>query len=279
MPSPDFSACEALVRKVDSDRYLAALFAPDRLRPHLFALHAFNYEVAKTADSVSQPVMGQIRLQWWREAVEEIYASRAPRRHEVVQALAETVAARDLPRELFDALIDAREDDLDEAPFSDWPSLEAYADATSGNIMRLAARILGAGAVLDETAREAAIAYALAGLLRAFAFHASRRRLMLPTEALRALSLSQEQIFSGTMDAKVTGLFALTVERARDHLSRARKSRVPRAQLPALLPAALVPLTAKVLTRPGFNPFRDVTEIPVHRRQIAMLSAMMRGKL
>jgi phytoene synthase len=145
--------------------------------------------------------------------------------------------------------------------------------------MRLAARILGAGPDLDDAAREAGIAYALAGLLRAFAFHASRRRLMLPADALREIGLSQEQIFLGTMDAKVTALFARTVERAYEHLSRARQSRVPRAQLPALLPAALVPLYAKVLTRPGFNPFRNVTDIPVHRRQIAMLRAMIRGRI
>jgi NADH dehydrogenase [ubiquinone] 1 alpha subcomplex assembly factor 6 len=279
MASLDFTACEALVRRVDSDRWLATLFAAAPARPHLFALYAFHYEVAKTADSVSQPVMGQIRLQWWREAVEEIYARRAPRRHEVVQALAETVSAHALPRELFDAIIDARENDLDESPFADWASLEAYAAATSGNIMRLAARILGAGPELDDAAREAGIAYALAGLLRAFAFHASRRRLMLPTQALCEIGLSQEQIFSGTMDANVTALFAAVVERARDHLSRARQSRVPRAHLPALLPAALVPLAAKILTRPTFNPFRDVTEIPVHRRQLTMLGAMLRGRV
>lgn len=210
--------------------------------------------------------------------MEEIYAGRV-RRHEVVQALADTVRSHDLPRALLDAIIDARERDLDEAPFSDWTSLEAYAQATSGNIMALAARVLGAGPTFDDAAREAGIAYALAGLLRAFGFHAARRRLMLPGEALREVSLSQEHIFSGTMDSRITALFALTVKRARDHLTRARQSRVPRAFLPAFLPASLVPFTAKILTRPGFNPFRDPTEISVHRRQLAMLSAMARGRV
>lgn len=273
-----FASLEALIRKADRDRYLASLFAPAHLRGHLFALYAFNYEIAKTADSVSQPVMGQIRLQWWREAVEEIYAGRA-RNHEIVLALAETVRARDLPRGLLDELIDARESDLDEAPFEDWRSLETYADATSGHVMRLAARILGAESRLDQAAHEAGIAYALMGLLRAFPFHASRRRLLLPGAAMREAEVSQEQVFAGEMGPNVTALFASVVPRAAHRLENARKTPIPRAFLPALLPAATVPLYAKILTRPTFNPFRDSAEMSVHRRQLAMLRAMTRGRL
>jgi phytoene/squalene synthetase len=278
VPANHLDACEVIIRDADYERYLTALLAPVRARPHLFALYAFNYEIAKTAGTVSQPVMGQIRLQWWREAVDEIYAGRA-RHHDVVRALAETIEAHDLPRMLLDALIDAREQDLDEAPFPDWTSLEAYADATSGHVMRLAARVLGAGTALDSTAREAGIAYALAGFLRAFCFHASRRHLMFPEQALRALSLSQEEVFSGTMGPKVTALFALAAERARDHFALARASRIPRNVLPAVLPAVLVPVYSKILTRADFNPFRDCADVPVYRRQLAMLGAMIRGKL
>jgi len=274
----DFLSCEALVRKTDRDRYLSSLFAPSHVRRHLHALYAFNYEVAKTADTVSQPVMGQIRLQWWRDAVEEIYAGAA-RNHEVVRALAETVRDHDLPHALFDALIDARENDLDEAPFADWASVEAYADATSGHVMRLAARILGAQSRANEGAGEAGIAYALVGLLRAFPFHASRRRLMLPIAALGDAALSQEQVFSGTMDSKITDVFAQVLRRTRMHWETARKGKIPRAFLPALLPAASVPLYAKIMTRPGFNPFRDSAEIAVHRCQLAMLRAMLRGRI
>ena len=276
--SDHIESIEALVRRVDYDRYLATVLAPPDSRAHLFALYAFNFEVAKIAENVSQPVMGQIRLQWWRDAIEEIYAG-AERRHEVVQALAAAIGARDLPRSLFDALIDARESDLDEAPFADWASLQSYADATSGNLMRLAARILGAGAGLDDVAREAGIGYALVGLLRALPFHAAQRRLMLPAEAMRAGSLSQEQIFSGMMDAKVTSLFALAAMRVRENLRAAQKFRVPRAHLPALLVVALSPLYLKRMTRPGFDPFRDATDIAVHRRQLAMLAAMLRRRV
>src|SRR3546814_19077229 len=84
----------------------------DRQREHLFALYAFNHEVAKTAEVVSEPLIGRIRLQWWRECLDGIYDGAA-RQHEVVQPLAEAIAARQLPPALLEAIIDARELALD----------------------------------------------------------------------------------------------------------------------------------------------------------------------
>jgi phytoene synthase len=184
-----------------------------------------------------------------------------------------------LPRALLNALIDAHEADLIEAPFDTWAQFDAYADATAGNVIRLAANILGAADRLDTVARHAGIAYALTGLLRALPFHAAKRRLMLPLQALRQTGISQEQIFSGTMDAKITALIALAAARAREHFNAARKATTTRDHLQALLPVSLVPLYLKRLTRGGFNPYRDPIEIPVYRRQLAMLAAMIRGSL
>ena len=277
MPADSFTACEALVRDADYDRYLSALFAPAERRRHLFALYAFNYEVAKTAESVTQPIMGQMRLQWWCDALDELEAERV-RRHEVVEALAETLRTHALLRATLNALIDAHESDLIETPFATWAEFDTYADATAGNVIRLAARILGSDDV-DPAAGHAGIAYALTGMLRALPFHAAKRRLMLPLEALRAAGISQEQIFSGMMDEKITALIGATAARARENFDAVRSIRVPRSVLPALLPASLVPLYLKRLTRAGFNPFRDTTDVPIYRRQLAMLGAVMRGNV
>ena len=67
-----------MVRRHDRDRYQTALFAPADRREALFALYAFNYEIARVRETVTQPMLGQIRLQWWREVVEAAYAG-APR--------------------------------------------------------------------------------------------------------------------------------------------------------------------------------------------------------
>lgn len=276
--SQNFPALEEAIRKSDYDRFAAAAFAPVSVRRHLFALYAFNHEIAKTAETVSEVLAGQIRLQWWRDAIGEIRA-RKTREHPVVLALAETLRAHDLPQALFDQMIDAREWDLDEMPFQDMASLETYADATSGNVMRLAARILGAGEPLDAGLRDAGIAYAMAGLLRAMPYRAAERRLVLPVASLRAAGVSPDDIFAGKASAALTAVFAEMAEAARAHLRAAREIPTPRKFLPALLPAALVPFYLKPLTKAGFNPFRDVVDIPIYRRQLAMLRAMMRGRL
>src|SRR4051812_807159 len=99
----------AIVRRHDRDRFLTALFAPAARREDLLALYAFNFEVAKTREVVTEPMLGQIRLQWWREAVDEIYRGGRVRTHEVVQPLAEAARRGALSRAHLDRMIDARE--------------------------------------------------------------------------------------------------------------------------------------------------------------------------
>ena len=268
---------EAALRKADYDRYLSQLFAPAPPRPHLIALYAFNQEVAKTAWSVSQPMAGLIRLQWWRDAIGEVYAGQ-PRRHETLLAFADAVSAHDLPRTLIDAMIDAREADLEETPFAGLTELIAYADATSGHLMRLSARILGAGGGIDKAAGEAGTAYALSGLLRALPHHSVRRHLVLPLDLVHAAGISPEDIFAGKTSG-VSAVIGRIAQEARAHLDMARRERVPRGFLPALLPAATVPASLRVLERPGFDPFHDSADVPIHRRQLAMLGAVLTRRI
>ena len=270
-------SCQAIVRNADFDRYLSALFVPERLRGEIFALYAFNHEVAKIAETVSEPMLGRIRLQWWRETIEEIY-SGMPRRHDVAIALYNAIEAADLPRELFEDFFDARELDLESEPFANLVEMETYAEATAGGIMRLAARVLGAGDTLDRLAIDIGIAYAFTGILRALPFHAEHGRIMLPKDHLAAAGLFAQEMLSGrapmihTVTNQIAGI-------ANTHLRIAHLSSVPRRFLPALLPGALVGPYLKLLTRADFDPFRDPAELSVPRRQLAMLGAMMRGRI
>ena len=68
-PAFAFSHCEGLIREGDPDRYFATLFAPVALRPHLFALYAFSLTVARVREAAANPMAGEIRLQWWRDAI------------------------------------------------------------------------------------------------------------------------------------------------------------------------------------------------------------------
>src|SRR5215469_11078525 len=129
------------VRAADPDRFFASLFAPAHQRPYLHALYAFNHEVAHVAESVREPMLGAIRLEWWRETAEGA-AKGAPRNHDVARALTVLFAQTPVALADLEALIAARAFDSSADRFADFAALERYVDATSGQVTRLAAQIL-----------------------------------------------------------------------------------------------------------------------------------------
>jgi phytoene synthase len=266
------------VRRADPDRYLSALFAPVGVRSHLMTLYAFNHEVARVAETVRQPMMGEIRLGWWRETLEGA-RNGTPRNHVVARALADLFVAHALPSGLFVAMLDARAFDSSTELFADWTEAEVYCDATSGNLMRLAAHILGGGAELDEIAREAGTAYALAGFIRALPFHAQRHKVYLPQDLLGAVGLAPDQIMAARFDVKVQAAIRQTAQKAREHFLSAKLLPVPRRLLPAFLPAALVPLYLRRANRRWFNALRHSGDVAIHRKQMALLGAVIRRGL
>ena len=259
-----FETCAGHVRRADPDRYFSALFAPPDKRGFLFTLYAFNHEIARIAETVREPMLGAIRLEWWRETVESASCG-APRDHDVARALAAIFSARPLPLDLFEAIIAARAFDSSADTFPDFAALETYIDATSGNLMRLAAKILG----VEIDVRDAGLAYGLAGLLRATPFHAARHKLYLPMDLLEAVRLSPEDIFAGRETEKRQAVIAQLALRARAFHAQAHRMPRRRAALAAILPAALVPLYLRRLRY----------EVPIHRKQMALLAAAMRGRL
>ena len=128
---------------VDPDRYRAALFAAAPERDALHVLYAFHYELAKIPELVSEPLLGQIRYQWWRDVIEEIYTDMPVRAHEITTPLAHILRKRDVPRYHIDRLIHARERDMDGHGFPDIKSAQTYAKETSGTLMQIAAHIIG----------------------------------------------------------------------------------------------------------------------------------------
>lgn len=269
-------ALEANLRKTDEDRYYGTLFAPAQKRPALFALYAFHHEVARVAESAREPMMHAIRLQWWREAVEGAREQK-PRQHQTVTALAELFAQHDLPPALFEAIIDAREDDAAPIAFENLEALEDYANATAGNLMRLASRILAEPQ--DDLAREAGIAQALTGILRAIPFHAARGKVYLPSDLLAAAGTSRDEILQTHSGKKLTPVIARIADSARAHLAKARTLPKPGAALPAFIPASTTSLYLKRITAPAFDAFKTTVEIPLFRRQFAMLRAGWRGAI
>jgi len=183
-----------LVRDHDYDRYLLSLFAPIRARAGLWTLYAFNYEIAKTREVVSDTTLGLIRLQWWREAIAEIYEGKVVRRHEVVQPLAKVIQAYDLSREDFEALIYAREFDLEGVAPANIEGLFHYCDYTTTPLLRLSMKIMGE--TLDEAQlKSIAVQYAVIGTLRAVPYMMNQRRVFLPQDILNKNNITEQKLF------------------------------------------------------------------------------------
>jgi NADH dehydrogenase [ubiquinone] 1 alpha subcomplex assembly factor 6 len=255
-----------LVRRHDRDRFLTALFAAAARREDLFALYAFNHEVAKTREVVSEAALGRIRLQWWRESIAGIYAGESPRRHEVVEPLATAIHRHALPRESFERMLDARESDLEIGPPESLAALEQYVDATSGTLVSLALRVLGSeGKVAGAAAHAVGIAYGLAGLLRAVPFHASAKRLYLPRDLSTSVGLRPERdLFELRSSPALRRVVAEVAAFAAAHLAAAdaAAAELPEGALPALLPAVLARADLARLKRARYDPFSRLVRFP-----------------
>ncbi len=160
-------ACAELVSRGDPDRFLAAMAAPPEARERLFPLYAFNLEVARAPWVSAEPMIGQMRLQFWRDVLAEIGAGAAPRAHEVVRPLAEVVRRDGLPLAPLDEMARARWADLERAPFADAGALGDYLAATAGSLMWASVAALGGEEGLEAPARAVGRASGLAGWLLA----------------------------------------------------------------------------------------------------------------
>ncbi len=185
------SACPAMVRAHDPDRFLTAIFAPPEQREALFVLYAFNHELARAREVASQPVIGLMRLQWWREVVEG-----AERRHEVASPLSALIAEGRLRREDLLAMIDAREAEVDEA-FETVEAWRAYLRGSAGGLAVTAGRMLGADQWTCQQLEALGAAYGVAGLLRNVGAHARQGRCLLPADVLAAAGLDVHAVIAG----------------------------------------------------------------------------------
>ncbi|MCZ6863148.1 MAG: phytoene/squalene synthase family protein [Alphaproteobacteria bacterium] len=274
------SYCAGQVRAHDRDRYLTATLAPADRHEALFALYAFNLEVARTREMVSEPMVGQIRLQWWREAVDGIYAN-SPRAHEVVRPLAAAVERYDLSRAYFETLIDAREFDLGDDPPATKEDLNDYAKDTSSTLMCLALEILGPRAgPAHKAANYVGVAWGLTGLLRAVVFHARARRQYLPADLMREAGANPTDLFELRGGQALASVARDVASTARLALIAGRGFRrdVPRAAIPALLPGTLAEMYLRRMDRLGHDLFAEPIAIGQPALQFRLLRAALLGR-
>ncbi len=254
------STVRRIARDGDPDRSLAALFAPSDIRADLFALYAFNVETARIAEQVSEPDLGAIRLQWWREALDG-----KPTGHPVADAFTETLRRRALSPARVAALIGARGFEIANKIMPDEAALQAYLRNTTGNLFALTAEIAGAprSAHLDELCDVAGQAYGLTGLMRALPVHSATGRVYLSADLLRSHGTSPERLLAGEANEGLQTLLGELRRKAKDTLDKtmqhlAQSDEPTRA---AFRPLSLVEPYLAALAKGGRDPLRSIAGI------------------
>jgi phytoene synthase len=259
----DASYCAQLVRDHDFERYAATLFVPPRARRPLLALYAFNTELRRIRDHVSQPLPGEIRLQWWRDLVDGD-ARGSVEANPVAAELMAAAANHDLPRNELSRLVDARVFDLYDDPMLSLDMLERYCDDTAGRLFSLSARILGGKSdAVGHAAHHAGIAQGIVRAIQGLPLHAARKQLYLPQDVLNESGAKEADLFAGRSTPQLQATITRLSDVARSHLGKAMDLliAVPADAKRVFLPLALV-RRALDLARPAGDPFAPV---PVSR--------------
>ncbi|KAF8062035.1 NDUFAF6 [Scenedesmus sp. PABB004] len=301
-----FEHCAQLVRQHDPENFVWVVQLPQAVRLRVLALRAFNLESLLIAEQVKsrEPLVLQIRYQWWRDAVGGLGAAAAPPGHPVLTALwhaqhggaggAAGGAAGGggggssgfkLNRYQLRRILDAREQDAVafQAPLT-LAELEAYAEATASQLQYLQLAAAGvASHDADHAASHLGKAVGLALLLRGAAFQAGRRRCYLPLELLAAHGVSQEQVYRGGPAPEGLRDVALAVGGAAlGHLREARRlgAGLPRAAAGVMAGGVLAGQFLAALERVGFDLFEPRLAgggaSPL-RRALAIKWAALRG--
>jgi 15-cis-phytoene synthase len=257
-PPPESAAlCGDLVRSHDFARYAATLFAPAAERRALLALYAFNVEIVRVRDQVSQPLPGEIRLQWWTDMLSgQVHGSAEG--NPVAAELLRAIRDFDLPVEPLSLLADEHQFDLYNDPMPTMAALEGYLAATCSALFALAARIMASPLdPAEHLARHAGLAQGIAQVIANLPRDAAHRQLFLPQQVLASHNCNMEDVFAGKETPNLRAVLDQLAGEAGQHLTTALSllAEVPVSARPAFLPLSQVRADLKRLSQPGRNPF------------------------
>jgi 15-cis-phytoene synthase len=250
--------CADLVRSHDFARYAATIFVPADMRRALLALYAFNVEITRVRDQVSQALPGEIRMQWWTDLLDG-HAHGSAEANPVAAELMQVIQSAELPVEVLSRLIEEHQFDLYNDPMPTMAALEGYLNDTSSALFALAARIAAGppSPEIDHLARHAGLAQGFVRVIATLAYDASRRQLFLPQQVLTEHGSDLEEVFGGKLTPRLRAAAEQLLAEARRHLDTAYRllADVPAEMRPVFLPLAVVRRDLKRFSQAENDPF------------------------
>jgi len=255
---PDSAAfCADLVRTHDFARYAATLFLPADRRRALLSVYAFNVEIFRVREQVSQPLPGEMRLQWWTDMLAGA-AHGGVEGNPVAAELLQTINDFRLPVEPLSRLIEEHQFDLYNDPMPSMAALEGYINDTSSALFSFGARVVAPPSEeIDHLARHAGLAQGMTAVIAALPLDAQRRQLFVPLQLLESHGSGMEEIFSGKQTPTARAAIEQLVGEAKSHLKTALAllKSIPREVRPLFLPLALVRRDLERMSRADSDPF------------------------
>jgi phytoene synthase len=251
-PDQDSAAfCADLVRTHDFERYASTLFVSADCRRALLALYAFNVEISRVRDQVSQPLPGEIRLQWWTDMLAGA-GHGGVEGNPVAAELMRAIRTHGLPAERLSRLVDEHQFDLYNDPMPSMAALEAYIHDTSSALFALGARLMGRQSeATDHLARHAGLAQGFARVIATLPLDAARRQLFVPLQVLESHGSGMEEVFAGKQTPQLRAALDQLIGEAHGHLRTAFEllASAPPEVRPVFLPLALVRRGLKRMSR------------------------------
>jgi phytoene synthase len=276
--SPQAQSVLEAARAFEHDRYLSALLAPADARDDLLVIAAFVGELRRIPLITRDAAIGEIRLQWWRDALAA--ADDVSSGHPVADAVRDVVRRRSLPSQLLSSLVEGFSRELYEDGVRDRHELIHYADETDGAATRLALGVLGGAPGSDALVDHAGRALALTRLALALPQHLAHGRLPLPAgfvdEAGDPRGLGAPEARAATR--RLMALLANEASRALQDF-RAGQHRLARTLGAAFLPLALVEPYLKSVLAPGRDVLQHVADISPLSRVARLWFAHWRGRV
>lgn len=253
----DAAFCADLVRTSDFERYAATLFVSPDQRRALLSLYAFNIEIARVREQISQPLAGEIRLQWWDDLLGGTELGDAVG-NPVAAELLHTIERLRLPHDRLRRMIDAHRFDLYDEPMPTMADLQGYLYDTASALFGLGAQALNDGLPVDDAATyHAGLAIGLARIVEALPRHAARGQSYLPADLLAQFRIDTNDVAAGKTTAELTELLRHLAMEARTHLDEAIAllGSVPKLSRKAFLPLAVLGRELAVIEDKTYNPF------------------------
>jgi len=274
MSAESFAYAAQILREGDRDRYLSTLALSPAARDGVTAIFAFNADVAAIRERVSGPAPGEIRLQWWNDALSGD-GHGAVRQNPLADALLSTLDRYALPPGTLQRLIGARRFDLYDDPMPDLETFEGYAGETASTLLQLSAMILNEGLPVEpgDAAGHLGVAQAMVGHLRAFGYVAAQGRIMLPWSIFEANGVKESEIFAGQDSEGLHEALGQISELADEHLTKAKAAigRLPKSLRPAFAILPVVEAQLRLWKRQSASPFMPPAD-DADWRKIARIS-------